>query len=112
MSRNRFVSRRFGYEHRMSDQNFVALPFIYTFTSGAIAGMSEPQDSNAANLTFYRMYRVARMTTCLHSATYFTLTFVQLLYPLDVVKTRQQLDTTKGGTGMMQTFKHIVSQEG
>ncbi|OCF38382.1 solute carrier family 25 (mitochondrial 2-oxodicarboxylate transporter), member 21 [Kwoniella heveanensis CBS 569] len=35
-----------------------------------------------------------------------------LLYPLDVVKTRQQLDTAKTSTGMVQTFKNIVSQEG
>ncbi|WRT64308.1 uncharacterized protein IL334_001240 [Kwoniella shivajii] len=35
-----------------------------------------------------------------------------LLYPLDVVKTRQQLDTAKNGTGMVQTFKNIIAQEG
>ncbi|KAL1405012.1 hypothetical protein Q8F55_008635 [Vanrija albida] len=35
-----------------------------------------------------------------------------LLYPLDVVKTRQQLDTSKNPAGMIQTFKNIVTQEG
>lgn len=37
---------------------------------------------------------------------------LQLLYPLDVVKTRQQLDTSKNPAGMIQTFKNIVTQEG
>lgn len=35
-----------------------------------------------------------------------------LLYPLDVVKTRQQLNTEKAGMGMMQTFRSIIAQEG
>ncbi|ORY34295.1 organic acid transporter [Naematelia encephala] len=35
-----------------------------------------------------------------------------LLYPLDVVKTRQQLHTGKGGVGMMATFRSIVATEG
>ncbi|AAW42240.1 hypothetical protein CNBC4680 [Cryptococcus deneoformans B-3501A] len=35
-----------------------------------------------------------------------------LLYPLDVVKTRQQLDTGKQGANMVQVFKNIVAQEG
>ncbi|CAD6565838.1 MAG: hypothetical protein TREMPRED_001821 [Tremellales sp. Tagirdzhanova-0007] len=36
----------------------------------------------------------------------------QLLYPLDVVKTRQQLDTGKKGMGMIQTFRSILAHEG
>ncbi|CAK9779856.1 putative organic acid transporter [Cutaneotrichosporon oleaginosum] len=35
-----------------------------------------------------------------------------LLYPLDVVKTRQQLDTSKNPAGMVTVFKNIVTQEG
>lgn len=35
-----------------------------------------------------------------------------LLYPLDVIKTRQQLDTAKTSTGLVQTFKNIVANEG
>ncbi|ADV20962.1 solute carrier family 25 (mitochondrial 2-oxodicarboxylate transporter), member 21 [Cryptococcus gattii Ru294] len=35
-----------------------------------------------------------------------------LLYPLDVVKTRQQLDTGKQSTNMVQVFKNIVAHEG
>ncbi|KAK8866081.1 hypothetical protein IAR55_001232 [Kwoniella newhampshirensis] len=34
-----------------------------------------------------------------------------LLYPLDVVKTRQQLEVGKG-VGMVQVFKNIIAQEG
>ncbi|GFZ45562.1 Mitochondrial 2-oxodicarboxylate carrier 1 [Saitozyma sp. JCM 24511] len=56
----------------------LALPFIYTFAAGAIAGCTE----------------------------------LLLLYPLDVVKTRQQLDTGKSGMGMVQTFRSIVANEG
>lgn len=35
-----------------------------------------------------------------------------MLYPLDVVKTRQQLESGKGGTGMMQTFRNIIGTQG
>lgn len=35
-----------------------------------------------------------------------------LLYPLDVIKTRQQLETGKTGMGLVQTFKSIIAQEG
>ncbi|WVR06022.1 hypothetical protein IAU60_003050 [Kwoniella sp. DSM 27419] len=35
-----------------------------------------------------------------------------LLYPLDVVKTRQQLDTGAKGIGMVETFRNIIKQEG
>lgn len=35
-----------------------------------------------------------------------------LLYPLDVVKTRQQLATGRGGDGLVATFKNIIAQEG
>jgi solute carrier family 25 2-oxodicarboxylate transporter 21 len=35
-----------------------------------------------------------------------------MLYPLDVIKTRQQLDTSKNAPGMVTTFKNIVKQEG
>lgn len=37
---------------------------------------------------------------------------MQMLYPLDVLKTRQQLDSSKNPPGMVQTFKNIVKQEG
>lgn len=37
---------------------------------------------------------------------------IQMLYPLDVLKTRQQLDSSKNPPGMVQTFKNIVKQEG
>lgn len=56
----------------------VPLPFTYTFSFGAIAGVTE----------------------------------LLLLYPLDVVKTRQQLEAGKGGMGMMATFKNIISTQG
>ncbi|ORX37427.1 mitochondrial carrier domain-containing protein [Kockovaella imperatae] len=56
----------------------VPLPFVYTFTAGAIAGCTE----------------------------------LLLLYPLDVVKTRQQLDTSAKGAGMMETFRNIIKLEG
>lgn len=36
----------------------------------------------------------------------------QLMYPLDVVKTRQQLSTAAKGTGIVTTLKTIVAQEG
>jgi hypothetical protein len=36
----------------------------------------------------------------------------QLLYPLDVVKTRQQLEAGKGGTPMLQTFRNIIGTQG
>ncbi|THH08241.1 hypothetical protein EW146_g9054 [Bondarzewia mesenterica] len=54
------------------------LPFIFTFTAGAIAGISEI-------LTFY---------------------------PLDVVKTRMQLERGKAQHGLVGTFKSIVKEEG
>lgn len=34
------------------------------------------------------------------------------MYPLDVVKTRQQLSTAAKGTGIVTTLKTIVAQEG
>ncbi|CAH6718233.1 mitochondrial 2-oxodicarboxylate carrier 1 [[Candida] jaroonii] len=37
---------------------------------------------------------------------------ILLMYPLDVVKTRQQLDTTGSYTGTVQTFKKIIKDEG
>ncbi|KDQ54677.1 hypothetical protein JAAARDRAFT_60626 [Jaapia argillacea MUCL 33604] len=55
-----------------------SLPFIYNFTAGAIAGISEI-------LTFY---------------------------PLDVVKTRMQLETGKAQHGLVGTFRNIIAQEG
>ena len=36
----------------------------------------------------------------------------QLMYPLDVVKTRQQLSTAAKGTGIVSTLSEIVKQEG
>jgi len=54
------------------------LPFIATFTAGAIAGVSEI-------LTFY---------------------------PLDVVKTRMQLETGKSKHGLVGSFRNIIAQEG
>jgi hypothetical protein len=36
----------------------------------------------------------------------------QLMYPLDVVKTRQQLSTASKGTGIVSTLSEIVKQEG
>ncbi|KAG8931716.1 hypothetical protein FRC02_002322 [Tulasnella sp. 418] len=53
------------------------LPFVYQFTAGAIAGVSE----------------------------------ILCFYPLDVVKTRVQLDTGKS-QGMVATFRAIIAQEG
>jgi hypothetical protein len=40
------------------------------------------------------------------------ITSPQLLYPLDVVKTRQQLHTGKGGMSMTHMFRSIVATEG
>ncbi|KAG9007116.1 hypothetical protein FRB90_009547, partial [Tulasnella sp. 427] len=53
------------------------LPFIYQFTAGAIAGVSE----------------------------------ILCFYPLDVVKTRVQLDTGKSD-GMVTVLRKIVAEEG
>lgn len=54
------------------------LPFVYTFTAGALAGCTE----------------------------------LLTLYPLDVVKTRMQLEKGKGQLGMVGMFKDIVAKEG
>jgi len=54
------------------------LPFIYTFTAGALAGCTE----------------------------------LLTLYPLDVVKTRMQLEKGKGQFGMIGMFKDIIAKEG
>jgi len=54
------------------------LPFIATFTAGAIAGISEI-------LTFY---------------------------PLDVVKTRMQLETGRSSVGLVGSFRKIIAEEG
>lgn len=37
---------------------------------------------------------------------------LQLMYPLDVVKTRQQLSTEAKGAGIVTTLRNIVAQEG
>ncbi|KAK4686681.1 hypothetical protein P7C73_g3444, partial [Tremellales sp. Uapishka_1] len=39
-------------------------------------------------------------------------TELMIMYPLDVVKTRQQLATGKGGVSMIGTFKSIIATEG
>jgi solute carrier family 25 2-oxodicarboxylate transporter 21 len=62
----------------MATQTKKPLPFIATFTAGAIAGVSEI-------LTFY---------------------------PLDVVKTRMQLETGKSKYGLVGSFKNIIAEEG
>ena len=36
----------------------------------------------------------------------------QIMYPLDVVKTRQQLNVGKGGDGIWKTLTNIVREEG
>ncbi|EMR62509.1 putative mitochondrial 2-oxodicarboxylate carrier 2 protein [Eutypa lata UCREL1] len=65
------------------------LPFVYQFAAGAIAGVSE------ASLW---------------------LTSYTTMYPLDVVKTRVQLQTGTGGAdsynGMLDCFRKIVRNEG
>lgn len=62
----------------MSNVQKKPLPFIYNFTAGAIAGISEI-------LTFY---------------------------PLDVVKTRMQLETGKSKHGLIGSFRTIIAEEG
>lgn len=37
---------------------------------------------------------------------------ILVMYPLDVIKTRQQLDTTGSYTGTIQSFKKIIAEEG
>lgn len=54
------------------------LPFIYTFTAGALAGCTE----------------------------------LLTLYPLDVVKTRMQLEKGRSSVGMVGMFKDIIAKEG
>jgi solute carrier family 25 2-oxodicarboxylate transporter 21 len=75
--------------------DLAALPFQYTFAFGAIAGVTE---------LLVSIRSAARSVRALTS--------LQLLYPLDVVKTRQQLEAGKGGMGMVQTFKNIVATQG
>ncbi|KAG9029035.1 hypothetical protein FRB95_005811 [Tulasnella sp. JGI-2019a] len=67
---------RFWFGLSLSLQN-AALPFIYQFTAGAIAGVSE----------------------------------ILCFYPLDVAKTRVQLETGKS-QGMVTVLRRIVAEEG
>lgn len=39
-------------------------------------------------------------------------TEILLMYPLDVVKTRMQLETGKKTVGLVGSFKSIIAQEG
>lgn len=39
-------------------------------------------------------------------------TEILTFYPLDVVKTRMQLDTSKKSVGLVGSFKTIIAQEG
>lgn len=39
-------------------------------------------------------------------------TEILIMYPLDVVKTRMQLDTGSKGTGLVASFRSIIAQEG
>ena len=127
----------------IANSHYLALPFIYTFTAGAIAGMSfvSCRDRHGYMLTVRRrMYRAPRkllrvfrsgvtqhvplllsttnahlsnlaLSTC-NLLDHLVSPLRQLLYPLDVVKTRQQLDTGKKGMGMIQTFRSILAHEG
>ncbi|EKD03644.1 organic acid transporter [Trichosporon asahii var. asahii CBS 8904] len=94
------------------------LPFAYTFAAGAIAGVTEllvkirePSapvthlNTKTPPEAVHRLVNSGRTLRRVRSNN-------QMLYPLDVLKTRQQLDSSKNPPGMVQTFKNIVKQEG